>query len=117
MLSRKTNGRPTSDISLSIGKRLLMALTFKYPVEDMEIWSATRNGLSFVISHESPTGPGFRGHSGGYVASWRRLYLGRGAIKIGGSTFKTFADAEEACNMMLKYLKSEDSYYDARLEI
>src|SRR5882724_479885 len=52
-----------------------------------------------------PCGPGFHGHPG-YVASWRPLDERSGAIKIGGSPFKTLADAEEACNIMLKHLNS-----------
>jgi len=45
----------------------------------------------------------------GYVASWRRLNQSRrGAIKIGGSPFTTFVEAEEACNTMLKNLTSND---------
>jgi hypothetical protein len=42
------------------------------PVEDMEIRSATSDGLSFVISHESRGGPGFQGPPG-FVANWRQL--------------------------------------------
>jgi hypothetical protein len=42
------------------------------PVADMEIWSGSSNGFSFVISYESRSGPGFRGQPG-YVASWRSL--------------------------------------------
>src|SRR6266403_2375941 len=30
------------------------------PVEDMEIWNASSNGFSFVISYESSAGPGFQ---------------------------------------------------------
>ena len=88
------------------GKRLAMSLQFHRAVEDLEIWSASGDGYSFVISFESPTGPGFHGRSG-FVASWRPLYQSRGAIRIGGSPFKTFAEAENACNTMLKYLTSE----------
>ena|SRR6202158_343222 len=73
------------------------------PVEDMEIWYASSNGFSFVISYESPSGPGFHGHTG-YVASWRPIHQNRGAIRIGGSPFKTLADAEEACKAMLGHL-------------
>ena len=69
----------------------------------MEIWSASSEGLSFVISNESPTGPGFRGRAG-YVASWRRAIGSSGAVKIGGSPFKMLAEAEAACNAMLEYL-------------
>jgi hypothetical protein len=57
------------------------------PLEDMEIWSATSDGFSFVISHESRSGPGFHGRPG-FVAS----------------PFKTFAEAEEACKAMLGHL-------------
>ena len=88
-------------------KRLAMSLQFHRAVKDMEIWSASGDGYSFVISFESPTGHGFHGRAG-FVASWRRLYQSRGAIRIGGSPFKTFAEAEDACNTMLKYLPSED---------
>jgi hypothetical protein len=69
----------------------------------MEIWSADREGFSFVISYESPTGLGFHGRTG-FLASWRPLYQSRRAIKIIGSPFKTFAEAEHACNAMLKQL-------------
>lgn len=61
-------------------------------------------GYSFVISHENPAGSGFHGQPG-YVASWRPLYQTSRAIKIGGLPFKTFAEAEEACNAMLMHLK------------
>jgi len=87
------------------GEQLLMSLQFHRAVEDMEIWSANSDGFSFVISYESRTGPGFHGHPG-YVASWRPLDERSGAITIGGSPFKTLADAEEACNTLLKHLKS-----------
>ncbi|MGY8667058.1 hypothetical protein Q3C01_32530 [Bradyrhizobium sp. UFLA05-109] len=82
-----------------------MALQFHRAVDHIEIWSARSEGFSFVIAHESPTGPGFHG-SLGYVASWR--HLSRGAIKIGGSPFKTFAEAEEASNAMLKNLTGKN---------
>jgi hypothetical protein len=88
------------------GERLLMALQFHRVVDYLEIWSASSDGFSFVITHESRAGPGFHGRPG-YVASWRQLYLGCGAIKIGGSPFSTFAETEEACNVMLKHLTSE----------
>jgi hypothetical protein len=38
------------------------------PVADMEIWSGSSNGFSFVISYGSRNGPGFRGRTG-FVAS------------------------------------------------
>jgi hypothetical protein len=82
-----------------------MPLQFHGAVEKMEIWSANSDGYSFVISYESPVGPGFHGRAG-YLASWRRVYEGRGAIRITGSPFKTFDEAEAACDAMLKYLTS-----------
>jgi hypothetical protein len=81
-----------------------MSLEFHRAVEDMEIWSAAGDGFSFVVTYETPAGAGFHGRAG-YVASWRRLYRGNGAIKIGGSAFATFADAEKACNTMLQNLR------------
>jgi hypothetical protein len=76
------------------------------PVEDMEIWNASSNGYSFVISYESPTGPGFHGRAG-YLASWRPIYEARSAVRITGSPFKTFDEAEAACDAMLKNLTSD----------
>jgi hypothetical protein len=73
------------------------------PVEDMEIWNASGDGFSFVISHESRSGPGFHGPPG-YVASWRSLSQNTAAIRVGGSPFKTLAEAEEACKAILGYL-------------
>ena len=67
----------------------------------MEIWSASSQGFSFVITYGSPTGPGFRGRAG-YLASWRRAIGGSGAVKIGGSP-----EAEEACNAILRHLTNE----------
>jgi hypothetical protein len=80
-----------------------MTLQFHRAIELMEIWSAGNDCFSFVISYESPSGPGFHGRAG-YLASWRPLDLSRGAIKIAGSPFKTFAEAEKACNTMLQHL-------------
>jgi hypothetical protein len=88
------------------GTNLQMSLQFHRAVDDMEIWSATSEGYSFVISYESPAGPGFHGRAG-YVASWRPVYEGRGAIRIIGSPFKTFDEAETACDAMLKHLTSD----------
>jgi hypothetical protein len=88
------------------GESLLMPLQFHRAVDDLEIWSASSDGFSFVITHETRAGPGFHGRPG-YVASWRQLYFGSGAIKIGGSPFGTFAEAEATCNVMLKHLTSE----------
>jgi hypothetical protein len=73
------------------------------PVKDLEVWSASSCGFSFVISFERRTGPGLHGQPG-FMASWRPLYLNRPAIKVGGSPFKTFADAEKACASFLIHL-------------
>ena len=42
-------------------------------VEDMEIWNASSNGFSFVISYESRSGLGFHGRTGFVV--FRRAIL------------------------------------------
>jgi hypothetical protein len=74
------------------------------PVADMEIWSASSDGFSFVISYGSRNGPGFRGRTG-FVASWRPIHhQKKSAVKIGGSPFNTLAEAEEACEVMLSRL-------------
>lgn len=73
----------------------------------VDIWSASSNGFSFVISFESPTGPGFHGRFG-YLASWRPLFENTGAVKISGSPFQTLAEAEGACRKMLEYLRAID---------
>ena len=70
---------------------------------DLEIWSASERGFSFVISNESRSGPGLHGRPG-FVASWRPIDLNRTAIKVGGSPFKTFAEAEAACEATLAHL-------------
>ena len=80
-----------------------MPLRFHRSVENMEIWSASSDGFSFVISFESPTGPGFHG-SLGYLATWRPPYRNNGAIKISGSPFRTLAEAEEACDKIVEHL-------------
>jgi hypothetical protein len=41
------------------------------------------------------------------VGSWRPIYRGSGAIKIIGSPFESFDEAEAACDAMLKNLMSE----------
>ena len=76
------------------------------PIEQMQIWTATSNGISFVISFEDRSGPGLHG-SPGFVASWRPIYQNRSAVKIVGSPFKTFTAAEQACETMLGYLTQE----------
>jgi hypothetical protein len=71
--------------------------------EVIQIWNASSNGFSFVISHESRSGPGLHGNPG-FVVSWRPLHQNRSAIKVGGSPFNTLVDAEQACEVMLKNL-------------
>jgi hypothetical protein len=41
------------------------------------------------------------------VASWRPIYQNRCAIKVGGSPFKSFSEAEEACKAVLAYLMNK----------
>ena len=77
-------------------------------VEDLQIWNASSNGFSFVISFESRSGPGLHGRPG-FVASWRPIYQSRCAIKVGGSPFSTFAEAEKACAAMLVHLISDST--------
>lgn len=69
----------------------------------MNLWLANSDGFSFVISFASTTGPGFHGRPG-YVASWRANSDSSGAIKVSGSPFKTYDDAEKACNRVLEHL-------------
>ena len=80
-----------------------MSLHFHRPLRNMDVWSASSADISFVISFASPNGEGFRGRHG-FLASWRPLYSGTGAIKVSGSPFSTFGEAEAACNTMLGVL-------------
>jgi hypothetical protein len=59
---------------------------------DLEIWTASERGFSFVISNESSSDPGLHGKP---VASWRPINFNRSAIRV-GSPVKTFAEAENA---------------------
>ncbi len=70
-------------------------------VEDMEIWSASKSGFSFVISYQRFRPSGARA---GFVASWRPIYQNRCAVRVGGSPFASFTEAEEACKAVLGYL-------------
>jgi hypothetical protein len=81
-----------------------MSLQFQEAVENMDVWSASSADISFVITFASPTGPGFHGRHG-FLASWRPMYSSTGAVKLTGSPFKTFADAEGACITMLGILE------------
>jgi hypothetical protein len=44
--------------------------------------------------------------------SWRGLHSNSLAIKIGGSPCETFAEAEEACNVMLNARKNDGGPHD-----
>jgi hypothetical protein len=66
--------------------------------KELEIWSANERGFSFVISNESSSGPGLHGRPG-FVASWRPINFNSPAIRVGGSPFKTLAEAEKACEV------------------
>jgi hypothetical protein len=76
------------------------------PVEDIQIWHASSNGFSFVISHASRSGPGLQGNPG-FAASWRPIYQNRSAVKVIGSPFKTLTAAEQACEVTLGHLMSD----------
>lgn len=77
-----------------------MSLQFRQAVDHMDVWSASSVDISFVITFASPNGPGFHGRHG-FLASWRPLQSRRGAVKVNGSPFNTFTEAEGACNAML----------------
>ena len=74
------------------------------PVENIQVWNTTSDGFSFVISFASRSGPGFRGNTG-FIASWRPIHQNRSAVKVIGSPFKTFPEAEKACEAVLGHLK------------
>jgi hypothetical protein len=84
-----------------------MALQFQHTLERLEIWSAAADGFSFVISYETRSGTGFHGRPG-FMATWRPLDKNNFAIRIAGTPFETFADAEEACNATLKHLTERE---------
>jgi len=77
------------------------------PVEEIQIWNASSDDFSFVISYESRSDPGLKGNPG-FVASWRPLYQNRFAVKVIGSPFKTLTAAEQACEVMLGHLISDN---------
>jgi len=78
------------------------------PVEDIQIWNASSDGFSFVISYESRGGAGLRGNPG-FVASWRPIYQNHFAVKVIGSPFKSITAAEQACEVVLEHLTSDNS--------
>ena len=84
-----------------------MSLQFRQALENMDVWSASSGEISFVITFASPTGRGFHGRHG-FLASWRPLYSRTGAVKVIGSPFASFKEAEGACNAMLGMLQEQE---------
>ncbi len=78
-------------------------LRFRRALDELDVWSASSDRYSFVISYGSRNGPGFKG-SPGYLASWRPVHANSFAIKIIGSPVSIFSTAAEACNRMLEML-------------
>ena len=76
------------------------------PVEDIQIWNASSNGFSFVISYASRSCSGLQGNPG-FAASWRPIRQNRSAVKVIGSPFKSLTAAEQACEVMLEHLISD----------
>ena len=100
------NGEASSHVRFTAAVEGEMALHFSRvgpAAEELEIWSASECGFSFVVSNESRDGPGLHGKPG-FVASWRPIHINKPAIRVGGSPFKTFAEAETACEAMLGHL-------------
>ena len=91
-----------------------MSLQFRQAVANMEVWSASSADISFVITFASPTGPGFHGRRG-FLASWRPGSSSTGAVKVIGSPFNTFSDAERACNAILREL--EEATHKSRADV
>jgi hypothetical protein len=79
-----------------------MALNFSRAsptLRSSQIWRANSDEYTFSISHENRNGS-----EPGFVASWRFLHDKTSAITVGGSPFRTFVEAEEACELMLMHL-------------
>ena len=88
-----------------------MALHFSpvaAPLRNLEIWHANNSEYAFAISRERKTGPGPLGKLG-YVASWRSMHHDKRTVTLGGSPFATFAEAEEACELLLMHLLTAQS--------
>jgi hypothetical protein len=79
-------------------------------VADIQLWNASSNGFSFVISYSSRSGIGLQGNPG-FSASWRPIHQNRPAVKVIGSPFKTLDAAEHACEAMLGCLISDSPSY------
>jgi len=88
-----------------------MALHFSpvaTPLRNLEIWHANNSGYAFAISRERKTRPEPHGKHG-YVASWRALRHDEPTVTVGGSPFATFAEAEEACELLRMHLLAAQS--------
>ena len=77
------------------------------PVENIQVWNAASDGSSFVISFASRS---VRGNTG-FIASWRPIHQNRSAVKVIGSPFKTFPEAEKACEAVLGHIKERARGY------
>ncbi|WP_316399436.1 hypothetical protein [Bradyrhizobium sp. 33ap4] len=78
-----------------------MALHFSHVgTGDLEMWIASSDDYSFVISNESRSGPGLHGDPG-FGASYRPDFLNMPAAQVPGSPFSTFSEAERTCNAFL----------------
>ena len=73
------------------------------PIEEMEVWKASSDAASFVISRESRSGLGFHGGNG-YAVSWRPIDHTRSASGVPGSPFETLDEAKVACKAMAAIL-------------
>jgi hypothetical protein len=94
-------------VGFEVRDRSMTAVQFQRALQELDVWSAKSDGISFVITFENPSGPGFHGRTGS-MASRRPDHLNRLAIKVIGSPFKTIENAEEACNAMLRHLNDGD---------
>jgi hypothetical protein len=90
-------------VLIAAGEQPMTPLRFRRALDELDVWSASSDRYSFVITYGSPDGPGFHG-SPGYLATWRPVHPRSFAIKIIGSPFRIFANAVEACNVTLKML-------------
>jgi hypothetical protein len=77
------------------------------PIEDIQMWNASCDGFSFVISYASRGGTGLQGNPG-FAASWRPIYENHFAVKVIGSPFQTLGAAEQACEAVLVHLNSDN---------
>ena len=70
------------------------------PIPNFKIWNCSNGKYSFVITL------GYKG----YTASWkdRTIKVKQMANRIDGSPFKTFNEAEIACQKILKQLKMKN---------